>query len=185
MTAAEYREHWMKRKVWNRLQKPQHQRRLQWCADQCVGERFIDVGCACGHSTSMMSVFHPGQWHGADFDEMIVGAARQCFPGIKFFAFSSVSYLYTAGIFDSVVCSEVIEHVPDDYGLVEQLWAITGRKLILTTPNRVVDDPGHIRVYGEKKLRKLFTMDAEIKMVSAGRFWWVTAERRQSWLLDG
>jgi len=177
MTAAEYREHWMKRKVWNRLMKPQHQRRLQWCADQCVGETFIDVGCACGHSTSIMSGFHPGQWHGVDFDDKMVEAAREFFPDIRFFAFSDIRQLYTAGQFDSVVCSEVIEHVPDDYGLVEQLWAITGRKLILITPNRVVDDPGHIRVYGGKKLHKLFDMDAKVEIVSLGRFWWVTAER--------
>jgi len=177
-TCAEYRDFWMKRKVWNRLQRPHHQGRLKWCADQCIGETFIDVGCACGHSTNIMAGFHPGKWHGADFDEKIIEAAREFFPGIKFFPFSAVSQLYTVGVFDSVVCSEVIEHVQDDSGLVNQLWAITGKKLILTTPNRFVDDPGHLRVYGEKALRELFSMDAKVTIVSIGRFWYVTAERR-------
>jgi 2-polyprenyl-3-methyl-5-hydroxy-6-metoxy-1,4-benzoquinol methylase len=177
-SAAEYRAFWMKKKVWNRLERPHHQERIKWCADRCIGESFIDVGCACGHSTNYMAGFHPGKWHGVDFDEQIVVAAREFFPAIKFFALGVISQLYTLGMFDSVVCSEVIEHIADDRELVAQLWAITGRKLILTTPNRFVDDQGHLRVYNEKQLRALFGMDAKVSIISLGRFWRVTAERR-------
>jgi 2-polyprenyl-3-methyl-5-hydroxy-6-metoxy-1,4-benzoquinol methylase len=182
-TCAQYREFWMRKKVWTRLQKPHHQARLKWCADQCVGEHFIDVGCACGHSTAAMAGFHQGKWYGADFDAKMVEAAREFFPHIKFFAFSDVSQLYTAGVFDSVVCSEVIEHVEDDFAFIKQLWAVTGRKLIVTTPNRFVDDPGHLRVYDQKRLLKL--MDSlpdkqSFKIESIGHYWLVTAERRAS-----
>ena len=180
-TCAQYREFWMGRKVWTRLQKPHHQARLKWCADQCVGKLFIDVGCACGHSTAAMAGFHSGTWHGADFDAGIVEAAREFFPAIKFFAFSDVSQLFSAGAFDSVDCSEVIEHIDDDFAFIKQLWAITGKRLILTTPNRHVDDPGHLRVYGHARLLQLLDAlpdKASWKIESIGHYWLVTADRR-------
>lgn len=185
MEASEYREHWLHRKVWTRLKKPQHQARLRRCADECVGESFIDVGCACGHSTSIMSNFHPGKWTGVDFDKEIIKNAKDFFPGMTFYALSGISQLQALGKFDSVVCSEVIEHIPDDRAFILQLWAIAGKKLIVTTPNRFVDDPGHLRVYGMKKLQRIFCIehlgaDAVCNIRSVGRFWHITVDRRTS-----
>ena len=185
MQAAEYRKHWMHRKVWNRLTRPQHQSRLKWCASECVGETFADIGCACGHSTAIMEKAKAGKWTGIDFDPEIIRQALIFFPDRIFYPLGKVSDLHSLGKFDSVVCSEVIEHVPDDRELVAQLWGIADKKMILTTPNRFVDDPGHLRVYGMKKLQRIFNtdalgQDAIIKIESVGRFWHITVERREA-----
>ena len=60
------------------------------------------------------------------------------------------------GQFDGVVCSEVIEHVEKDQELVNGLIAITKKVLVITTPDREVNDPGHLRVYDKGMLEALF-----------------------------
>jgi hypothetical protein len=50
----------------------------------------------------------------------------------------------------------VIEHVEDDVLFVGNLINRTTNTLVVTTPNRYVDDPGHLRVYTKKSLLKLF-----------------------------
>jgi 2-polyprenyl-3-methyl-5-hydroxy-6-metoxy-1,4-benzoquinol methylase len=77
-----------------------------------------------------------------------------------------------------VVCSEVIEHVEDPLDFVKVLGEITapGGALVVTTPNRPVNDPGHLRVFSREMLDALFAgrgVNYEIK--SEGRFWYVVA----------
>ena len=44
---------------------------------------------------------------------------------------------FVDGVFDTVVCSEVIEHVSDPYAVIQELSRVTkvGGNVILTTPN--------------------------------------------------
>jgi len=79
-----------------------------------------------------------------------------------------------------VVCSEVIEHVEDPADFVRALVNVTapGGVLVLTTPNRPVSDPGHIRVYSRPMLEGLFAdFPGTVEIKSEGRFWYVIARR--------
>lgn len=180
MTAEEYFvHHWKKHKVWNRLAKPHHQARLKWCADQCVGLTAIDVGCASGHSTAYMQIFRKDiRWFGTDFAPEIVKYAKMTFPNIDFLEIKGIDTLSEIGPFDSVVCSEVIEHVLCPKSFVDQLWGVTKSRLIITTPSVAVDDPGHLRVFNKATLRELFNFDAIINIKKAGKFWHVIIDRR-------
>ena len=181
MDAKTYLEnHWMKHEVWNRLLAPMHQDRLRKCADAVAGGKaFVDIGCGCGHSTAIMKGFCPGDWTGVDFGESAIAEARKFFPDIKFLYCLQTSDIPKGG-WDGVVCSEVIEHVEDPMDFVRVLWDITapGGVLVITTPNRPVNDPGHLRVFSRLTLTALFEQfpgTAEIR--SEGRCWYVIARK--------
>jgi len=157
MNAIQYLEHWKKNKVWTHLQWPKHQRRFQLCAASCAGGSFIDVGCAFGHSTAELARLRPGKWAGLDFTVEAVVRARGIFPDLEFIY--SPDYDMSAAskgrLWDSVVCSEVMEHVEDDSGFLRQLIRICAGRIVITTPNKRVSDPGHLRCYTERTLNAL------------------------------
>lgn len=181
MDAKTYLEsHWMKHEVWNRLQAPMHQERLRKCAEAVAGGKaFVDVGCGCGHSTAIMKGFCPGDWTGVDFGESAIVEARKLFPDIRFRYFPIPEDI-PMNAYDGVVCSEVIEHVEDPADFVRALVNVTapGGVLVLTTPNRPVSDPGHIRVYSRPMLEGLFAdFPGTVEIKSEGRFWCVIARK--------
>jgi 2-polyprenyl-3-methyl-5-hydroxy-6-metoxy-1,4-benzoquinol methylase len=96
----------------------------------------------------------PGTWFGIDMSQSAISKAEALFPKERFLF--SKDLLDIDVRFDGVVCSEVIEHVEDDIGFAKKLLGITRNTLVVTTPNRHVDDPGHLRVYTKKSLLKLF-----------------------------
>lgn len=178
MKAQEYLEsHWMKKAVWKRLENPIHQERLRQCSSRLKGERFIDVGCGLGHSTEILRRYRPGSWAGLEFYPPAAAQARKLFPDIDFYSARDFYLAPVCGTFDGVVCSEVIEHVEDPEGLVRGLWEITGQTLVVTTPCRPVNDPGHLRLYTRAALEELFRGIPGAKIENSSRFFYVTADR--------
>ena len=55
MSADEYLEPWGARQVWTHNTAPHHRRRFRFVASHLQGERFLDCGCAFGHSTANAS----------------------------------------------------------------------------------------------------------------------------------
>lgn len=158
MNASEYMVHWRTKEIWNNLKLAYHQARFRTCAALAEGLRLIDVGCALGHSTRWLSSMKPdAEWHGLDFDADAVRDAKVLFPKLRFHYSPTVVEFASAfeKAFDSVVCSEVIEHVPDDAEFVRSLKRIARRRVVLTTPVRQVNDPGHLRLYNDADLRAL------------------------------
>lgn len=182
MNAKDYLEgHWMKNRVWKRLELPVHQERLRRCAEAVKGGRtFIDVGCGLGHSTAILKRFCPGDWTGMDFYGPAIAQARELFPGIAFLAadFKKDVPSPDSWRWDGVVCSEVIEHVDDAKGFISSLWEITLGSLVVTTPSVKVNDPGHLRLYTEASLREAFRGVPGAKIERGGRFFYITAERK-------
>ncbi len=180
MDAKTYLEtHWIKKQIWTHLSAPHHQDRLRRCAhilEGRGGDRFIDVGCGLGHSTAIMKRFFPGQWAGLEFFGDVREPSLKLFPDIDFFTAADFNLRPICGRFDGVVCSEVIEHVEDDQGLVRGLLDITLQTLVVTTPNRKVHDPGHLRVYTQDALAELFAGE-NAHIYSIGKFFYVVVRR--------
>lgn len=157
LTADQYMEHWAARKVWTHLDRPKHMKRLHWCADQVQGRRAVDVGCAYGHSTVIMAQRHPAEWCGCDLAAKAVSKAVELFPtaGIGFFWLPRAEDLAGTGPYDTVIASEVIEHVEDDQAFLAELCRASRGRVILTTPTIDAQDPGHVRLYTRATLEAL------------------------------
>jgi len=157
LTADEYlMGHWTEKRLWESNDKAHHVKRFQFIASALNGgERFLDIGCAFGHSTAKLAAMKPGRWEGCDFSERGIEEARKNFPGLVFNFCEHAEKLNTLGEFDAVVMSEVLEHVEDDKALVEAALQIAPT-LIVTTPCKDVGDPGHRRLYTRASLEALF-----------------------------
>jgi 2-polyprenyl-3-methyl-5-hydroxy-6-metoxy-1,4-benzoquinol methylase len=158
MNAEQYLSaHWGPHQVWTHLKNKKHQVRLRRCAELTAGETICDVGCAYGHSTEIMAGFRPGLWAGLEFFLPAVGKARELFPKRDWLYASAIEGLIEYyGKFDSVVCSEVMEHVANDGLLINLVVGMARKRAVFTTPTIKVKDPGHLRVYTEASLRELF-----------------------------
>jgi len=159
MDAEDYlTNHWIKNKVWRNLVSEKHQERFRTICSFLEGQTFIDIGCALGHSTAHLHNYKEGIWSGMEFSRMIARKARKMFPLYPIYYGRNFDLIKsTKGKrFDSVVCSEVIEHVEEDQALFDGLLSLTKKVLVITTPNRKVGDPGHLRIYEANDLLQLF-----------------------------
>jgi 2-polyprenyl-3-methyl-5-hydroxy-6-metoxy-1,4-benzoquinol methylase len=170
MNADQYFDHWNGRGVWRNLKNPKHQRRFDIMAARLVGKTFADVGCGFGHSTAELEIRKPGEWTGIDFTERGVAKACEFFPERTFAFAPDFTALAGMGPFNGVVCSEVLEHVEEDQALATALLKITKVVLIISTPNRHVGDPGHLRIYTESALRTLFEAARVCSIIEDGPF---------------
>jgi len=177
-------DHWIKHKVWRNLTREKHQERFRTICSFLEGETLIDVGCGCGHSTNYMSEIRSGTWIGIDFSEQAILKAKEFFPQYEFYYADLFDLALETGRsqFDSVICSEVIEHVEKDQELFDELLSITKKVLVITTPNRRVGDPGHLRIYTEKMLFDLcenrnFHIIPKVQVVSHGNFFYMVVNK--------
>jgi len=156
LSAEEYcQRHWIGKEVYKHIAWPKHQKRIKMCADMVVGTNNADVGCACGDMTVRLLELVGGTWTGFDFSQSAVDMAVQRFPDMAFVLLEDYNLNGLEGTFDTVVCSEVIEHVEDDKAFLQFLYGVATKRVVLTTPNKHVTDPGHLRLYTENTLHKL------------------------------
>jgi 2-polyprenyl-3-methyl-5-hydroxy-6-metoxy-1,4-benzoquinol methylase len=177
MNATEYLKHWETLDHDRVLGCQKHQDRLWHCADYVIGNHIIDVGCAFGHSTNIMKNMYPASWVGVDFCSQTIDTAKKTFPDIRFEFCNEIDELDILGKFDSCVCSEVIEHVENDRLLIEKLLEITKSHLIISTPNKKIRDPGHLRVYTPETIEILFSDICDHKLESIGDFFYIKITR--------
>lgn len=181
LTADEYCDGFIAREHWKILLWPKHQERLRRCTSFLEGSKFADIGCICGHGTAFMKQFRPGEWWAFDFSYKAVNMGADLNPGIDQFCYCSSMFALAGkfhGCFDSVVCSEVIEHIPDDEinKFAAGLLAITRSVLVITTPNRPIKEPGHCRVYNREMLAAL-AGEYKHEIYSEGDFWYLVVKK--------
>ena len=125
----------------------------------------LDVGCGQGSFLLELQKTFPGvQFHGSDFSGSAIDLAREKISNCDFSVMDITSNTLNKK-FDVVICSEVLEHIDDDREAIKNLHAMTGKYLLVSSPQgrmrnfeeRVV---GHVRNYEKGELAE--------KLISAG-----------------
>ena len=124
--------------------------RVQWLLSKCHGS-VLDVGCGTADTTAyLVSVGYDAKGVEPSREHLRIATERHphltIFPGF-------VEDLKDVH-FDTVICGDVIEHVPDDAAFVQTLASL-GDRVYITTPFGFWDSPEHLRDYDLEMARAL------------------------------
>lgn len=131
----------------------------------------LDVGCGQG---SLLAEIHRKfpqvKLYGSDFSTSAIRMARQQAPSGTYLVFD----LERGGLscqFDLVICSEVLEHIPDDRTALRHLAQMTGKYLVISTVQGRMrrfeaKAVGHVRNYAYGELvRKVEETGLQVRKV--------------------
>ncbi|MBU4241355.1 MAG: class I SAM-dependent methyltransferase [Actinobacteria bacterium] len=123
-----------------------------------VGKRVIDIGCGEGYGPALLAE-SAHDVLGVDIAEEVMHHARAGYtaPNLTFEVMDVSSLDVPGGSFDLAVSLQVIEHLADESGYLQEIARVLepGGAALVTTPNRLTISPGsdtpinpfHIREY--------------------------------------
>jgi SAM-dependent methyltransferase len=121
-------------------------------------ESVLDIGCGQGSLLQELCVEFPSiKPYGVDISKSAVELAIQRVPNGRFWV-SDISQQPLNEKYDLVVCSEVLEHIPDDITTIQNLRQMTDKYLLISAPQgrmrRFERKVGHVRNYAPGELVK-------------------------------
>ena len=136
-----------------------HVRRLiRHAVKQLTFDSVLDVGCGQGALLDEFRRAYPeAELAGTDFSASAVRIAQQRVPGAQVSILDLTARCLDRQ-FDLVICSEVLEHIPDDLAALRNLRKMTGGHLVVTTPQGRMrsfeaGEVGHVRNYAPGELQ--------------------------------
>ena len=120
----------------------------------------LDVGCGQGSLLTELKMEFPYiEPNGVDISKSAIELAQQRLPNGRF-AVLDVARESLDEKYDLVICSEVLEHIPDDDTALRNLRSMTRQYLLISTPQGRMREfekqVGHVRNYAHGELvRKL------------------------------
>ena len=160
MSAAAYDHGWETK--WDDMKKygpfSRHIRRLiKDIIRPLTFESVLDVGCGQGSLLAdLRSDFPQIKPNGTDISTSAVELARQKVPDGRFLVLDATKE-HLSEKFDVVLCSDVLEHIPDDMAVLNNLEHMTGKYLVISTiQGRMrrfeAEEVGHVRNYAPGEL---------------------------------
>ncbi len=159
MPIAEYDRGWEER--WDDMKRygpmSRHIRRnIKQLIRPLQFQSVLDIGCGQGSLLAELRTEFPHiEVFGSDFSTSAVRMARRQVDGGEYCVFDLVQGNLNRQ-FDLIVCSEVLEHIPDDRAALRNLAAMTGKYLVISTVQGRMrrfeaGEVGHVRnyAYGE------------------------------------
>jgi len=129
----------------------------EWMREGNLIHRVLEVGCGfgltlCKFPKDVLVVGTDISWNAAKLlHQTCVNQGRRAVICVN----DSVGHLPFDTEFDVIICSHVLEHVPDDVSLLcelRRLIAPTGAVLLNVPINEQVPDPKHVRCFEEETL---------------------------------
>ena len=94
---------------------------------------FLEVGCAQGHFEKKALEFC-GNVFGGEFAFEKMAKAKKDFPSAEFLGFDAERLPFKGKSFDFVLCTEVLEHVPDWKKAFGELQRVSRKRILVTVP---------------------------------------------------
>jgi SAM-dependent methyltransferase len=152
--------------TWGDMQKygpaSRHSRRvLARMLDGIAFRSVLDVGCGEGSNLAFLHQRYRCQrLTGCDVSESAIERARRAFPVANYFV-GPPACLTDSRLYDLVMSIDVLEHVPDDVGLLRQMAEVTRRYVLcVTVQGRMRPQEvriGHVRNYKRNELQSKMT----------------------------
>lgn len=100
------------------------------------GSRVLDLGCAFGFGTGMLTGRYDAYGH--DLNPAYIDRAHRSVPGATFTQGPADRIPYADSYFDGVLLLDVLEHVPDERAVLREAARVLrpGGVLVLSVPNR-------------------------------------------------
>jgi ubiquinone biosynthesis O-methyltransferase len=107
-----------------------------------AGDRVLDIGC--GNARDIMPILRAGaRVVGIDLSAGMIQQARlelaaAGYPDVELEIGDATRLRFAAESFDKILCSEVIEHIPNTDDAISEMYRVLkpGGRLIVSTPNR-------------------------------------------------
>lgn len=144
--------------------------RYQFAATYVQNKSVIDVGCGLGQGSLVLANAGARLVLGLDYSIAAVDLARGLKrPNLKFRVGTTIELQKLKQKFDSIICLEVLEHIPLDQvsKTIASFAQILkkGGKLVLSTPNGLrpnmyhgeLYNPYHVKEYTPNELRKVLS----------------------------
>ena len=131
----------------------------------------IDVGCGTGNLLhELVERAAPERVVGIDYTRSGVRRAAQLVPGGEFLV-ADIYDLSLDETFDVVLCTEVLEHVPDPAGAVQCLLRLCGGSgaIVITVPDGASDTfEGHLNFWTAAELEKFLGRYGDLELSRMG-----------------
>ena len=104
-------------------------------------DKLLDAGCGKGYTGESVSKYCQS-YYGFDISSAAIEIAKERLPHGRFQAGSLRELPYESDYFDCVICSEVIEHIPEYKTAIRELSRVTKKSgyILITLPNKLNPD---------------------------------------------
>jgi len=118
----------------------------------------LDAGCGSGRFLSLLSPFVK-EIHGIDISEEALKIAKTIkATNVKIEKGSILKIPYKNGVFDKVICIDVIEHIKNDEKALKEIKRVlksNGEGVIYFVAGKLNPKIGHVYTYSVKEIQKL------------------------------
>jgi len=131
------------------------------------GDDILDAGCGIGYYCEFLSD-SGARVCGIDIDKEAIDMAKGLYPELNFSVCSAGNIAFKDSSFDKVLCTELLEHVEDDFRAVKEICRVTKPDglILITVPcpegifGSLIKNIGHSRDEGfERHFRKGYSLE--------------------------
>lgn len=156
----------------------------------------IDIGCGDGFLLHCLTKRLKCDFWGLDISAVRIKRLKNRLPFIRTVKGDILKLPFENNQFDAVICSEVLEHVPNFEKAINELIRITKKELIITVPNdqglkkvicprcekeHYVD--GHMNKFNVKTFKELIRLYSDIKIQRVRKFYTIYSYNRLTFKL--